>query len=120
MLRALIGERVDADPGATAALAPHCGGVPLALRVAAEFVISRPMTPLADAVGDLTNQAGLATADHPEEVVRVPEHVGTRNRRLHGDREAGIQAGKPHRAPRGGCRRPSEGGRRNFRRLPVG
>ena len=36
LLRALIGERVDAEPEATATLAGYCARLPLALRVAAE------------------------------------------------------------------------------------
>ncbi len=56
LLRVLIGERVDADPGATAALAAQCSRLPLALRVAAELAIARPATPLADLVGELADQ----------------------------------------------------------------
>jgi tetratricopeptide (TPR) repeat protein len=56
LLAALIGERVAADPSAAAALAAQCGRLPLSLRVAAELVISRPATPLADVVGELADQ----------------------------------------------------------------
>ena len=56
LLKALIGERVDADPGAAAALADHCSRLPLALRVAAELAVSRPATTLADLVSELADQ----------------------------------------------------------------
>jgi len=42
LLRALIGGRVDAEPGAAAALAGQCARLPLALRVAAERAAARP------------------------------------------------------------------------------
>ena len=50
LLRALIGDRVDADPAAAIALAQHCSRLPLALRVAAELAAARP--------ADLTRRAG--------------------------------------------------------------
>ncbi len=50
LLRALGGPRVDAEPDAAAALAEHCAGLPLALRIAAELAGHRPGTPLADLV----------------------------------------------------------------------
>jgi tetratricopeptide (TPR) repeat protein len=56
LLRTLIGARVDADPGAAAALAGQCCRLPLALRVAAELAASRPAVPLAELTGEL---AGL-------------------------------------------------------------
>jgi DNA-binding SARP family transcriptional activator/Tfp pilus assembly protein PilF/DNA-binding XRE family transcriptional regulator len=56
LLRALIGERVNADPGATAALADHCSRLPLALRVAAELAAARPAAPLAGLVRELSDQ----------------------------------------------------------------
>jgi tetratricopeptide (TPR) repeat protein len=56
LLRVLIGERADADPGAAGALAAQCSRLPLALRVAAEFVTARPDMRLASLVGELTDQ----------------------------------------------------------------
>ncbi|AVV48047.1 AfsR family transcriptional regulator [Streptomyces sp. P3] len=53
LLRALLGSRVDADRAAATALAELCGSLPLALRVAAELVLSRPREPLADLVEEL-------------------------------------------------------------------
>lgn len=53
LLRVLIGQRADADPGATAALARHCAQLPLALRVAAELAVARPTVPLAELAGEL-------------------------------------------------------------------
>jgi len=55
LLRALIGARVDAEPGAAAELAGQCCRVPLALRVAAEFAASRPGTSLAGLTGELAD-----------------------------------------------------------------
>jgi len=56
LLGALIGERVAAEPNAAAALARQCAWLPLALRVAAELVATRPTTPLAQLVGELADQ----------------------------------------------------------------
>jgi DNA-binding SARP family transcriptional activator/Tfp pilus assembly protein PilF len=56
LLRALIGARVTADPGAAAALAGQCCRLPLALRVAAELAAARPDVPLASLVGELADQ----------------------------------------------------------------
>jgi tetratricopeptide (TPR) repeat protein/transcriptional regulator with XRE-family HTH domain len=56
LLRTLIGERADADPDAAGALAAQCSRLPLALRVAAEFVTARPDMSLASLVGELTDQ----------------------------------------------------------------
>jgi DNA-binding SARP family transcriptional activator len=55
MLRALIGARVDADPGAAAELAAQCCRLPLALRVAAELAASHPAVPLAGLAGELAD-----------------------------------------------------------------
>ena len=40
LLRALVGDRVNAEPDAAATLAAQCCGLPLALRVAADLVLS--------------------------------------------------------------------------------
>jgi tetratricopeptide (TPR) repeat protein len=56
LLRELIGERAALDPEATAALAALCARLPLALRVAAEHVVSRPAVPLPDLVDELAGQ----------------------------------------------------------------
>ncbi len=56
LLRALIGDRVDADPAAAAALAEQCCRLPLALRVAAEMAAARPAVPLAELARELTDQ----------------------------------------------------------------
>lgn len=52
LLRALIGERVDADPAAAVTLADCCARLPLALRIAAELATSRPGTPLTTLLAD--------------------------------------------------------------------
>jgi DNA-binding SARP family transcriptional activator/DNA-binding XRE family transcriptional regulator len=54
LLRALIGDRVDNDLAAAAALATQCCWLPLALRVAGELAAAHPALSLADLVGELT------------------------------------------------------------------
>ena len=56
LLRALIGARADADPGAAALLAEQCSRLPLALRVAAELAGARRDMPLARLVDELAGQ----------------------------------------------------------------
>jgi transcriptional regulator with XRE-family HTH domain/tetratricopeptide (TPR) repeat protein len=56
LLRALIGARVEAAPGAAAQLAAQCSRLPLALRVAAELAVIRPASDLADLVTELTDR----------------------------------------------------------------
>jgi hypothetical protein len=53
LLHALIGPRADAAPGAVAALAEQCAGLPLALRIAAELVGQRPGASLAKLAAEL-------------------------------------------------------------------
>jgi tetratricopeptide (TPR) repeat protein len=55
LLRALIGGRVDEEPDAAIQLASQCGRLPLALRVAAERVVTRDGAPLADLTSELTD-----------------------------------------------------------------
>jgi len=56
LLRALGGPQVDAEPDAALALAEHCAGLPLALRIAAERTGHRPGTPLADLVREFAGR----------------------------------------------------------------
>src|SRR5581483_9576254 len=56
LLRALIGEKVDAEPEAAAALAGYCARLPLALRVAAERAAASPGASLADVTSELADQ----------------------------------------------------------------
>ena len=56
LLRALIGERVDAEPEATVTLAGYCARLPLALRVAAERAAASPGVSLADVTSELADQ----------------------------------------------------------------
>ena len=56
LLRALIGRRVDDDPGATEELAGQCCRLPLALRVAAELAAAHPAAPLGDLADELANE----------------------------------------------------------------
>ena len=55
LLGALIGQRVEAEPDAAAALAGQCVRLPLALRVAAELAATRLTTPLAGLVEELAD-----------------------------------------------------------------
>jgi DNA-binding SARP family transcriptional activator/tetratricopeptide (TPR) repeat protein len=55
LLRALIGARVDAEPGAAAELAGQCCRLPLALRVAAELAARRPAASLAELTGEFAD-----------------------------------------------------------------
>ncbi|QQM39428.1 AfsR/SARP family transcriptional regulator [Streptomyces liliifuscus] len=56
LLRRLVGERVDTEPGPAAALAEQCARLPLALRVAAELAVAHPSSRLADLVAELADQ----------------------------------------------------------------
>jgi DNA-binding SARP family transcriptional activator/tetratricopeptide (TPR) repeat protein len=56
LLHALIGSRADADASAVTELAAQCCGLPLALRVAAELVVARARTSVADLVDELADQ----------------------------------------------------------------
>ncbi len=56
LLEALIGERVRAEPEATATLAELCVRLPLALRIAAELAAARPTISLAQLVGELADE----------------------------------------------------------------
>ncbi|HET9256358.1 MAG TPA: tetratricopeptide repeat protein [Pseudonocardiaceae bacterium] len=56
LLRALIGRRIDTEPGAAATLAEQCARLPLALRVAAELAAARPGASLAELVTELSDE----------------------------------------------------------------
>ena len=56
LLRALVGGRAEADPGAAEALAGRCARLPLALRVAAEYAVAHPALPLARLAAELGGQ----------------------------------------------------------------
>ena len=56
LLRTLVGDRVDAEPAAAAALAEHCGRLPLALWLVAEMAIGRPDVALAALADDLRGE----------------------------------------------------------------
>lgn len=59
LLRSLIGDRVESESGAMAALAAQCAGLPLALRVAAELISVRRDTPLPVLGGELADTRRL-------------------------------------------------------------
>ena len=56
LLRTLIGDRVDAEPGAAVALAKQCARLPLALRVAAELAAASPDSRLEGLAGELASE----------------------------------------------------------------
>jgi transcriptional regulator with XRE-family HTH domain len=56
LLHALIGYRVECDPAAGYELARTCGCLPLALRVAAEFIASHPARPLRSLLQEAAGQ----------------------------------------------------------------
>src|SRR6266511_3149566 len=74
LLRALLGPaRVADEPAAAGALARHCAGLPLALRIAAEHAAGRPGEPLARLVAELDRQGldGLDAGDEHSAVRAV-------------------------------------------------
>jgi DNA-binding SARP family transcriptional activator/Tfp pilus assembly protein PilF len=56
LLRALVGQRVEAEPGATLVLAGYCARLPLALRVAAERAAASPGASLAHVASELADE----------------------------------------------------------------
>lgn len=57
----LVGERAGAEPGAVAELAQVCARLPLALRVAGEYVRGRPDVTIADVVRELRDECRRLT-----------------------------------------------------------
>jgi hypothetical protein len=120
LLRTLIGLPAEADPDSTAALARHCAGLPLALRVAAERAVAtggadppgRPL-PLWHDRGNLSLVSDLASPPRPPlgpaaDVARVRWFRGRPAVAGHGANEPGTdrcprrrarfaQAGRPPR-----------------------
>ncbi|MGD0062689.1 MAG: BTAD domain-containing putative transcriptional regulator, partial [Streptosporangiaceae bacterium] len=56
LLRALIGERAEAEPDAVATLAAQCARLPLALRVAAELAAASPGISIGHLTGELADE----------------------------------------------------------------
>jgi tetratricopeptide (TPR) repeat protein len=56
LLRAIIGQRVAAEPDAADALAAYCSNLPLVLRIAAERAGARSMLGLGDLVEEMANE----------------------------------------------------------------
>jgi DNA-binding SARP family transcriptional activator/tetratricopeptide (TPR) repeat protein len=56
LLRALIGDRAEIQPDATAMLATQCARLPLALRVAAELAAANPALTVAQLAGELADE----------------------------------------------------------------
>lgn len=74
LLRGLLGDRVDAQPGGAAELAERCARLPLALRIAAELAAARPSASLSWLVAELADEAMtldlLAAGDDARTAVR--------------------------------------------------
>lgn len=62
LLHRLVGPQADAEPQAALALARACDRLPLALRIAAERVASRPSAALGDLVAEFTDHQGRLDA----------------------------------------------------------
>ncbi|USX51647.1 BTAD domain-containing putative transcriptional regulator [Lentzea sp. HUAS12] len=76
LLTSAVGaDRVAAEPAAAAKLVELCGHLPLAVRIAAERVVTRPHLTLADLAGDLADERDrlnvLATGDDEDTAVRA-------------------------------------------------
>ncbi|WP_158843797.1 AfsR/SARP family transcriptional regulator [Saccharothrix deserti] len=75
LLRAVLGRRVDAEPVAAARLVALCGGLPLALRVAAHRAVRRPAVTLKALAGQLADETRridlLSPPDDPSSAVRA-------------------------------------------------
>lgn len=75
LLRELLGARADTEPEATAALVERCARLPLALRIAAEIIRSRPGSTIGELAGELSDHEEalevLAADDDPHTAVRA-------------------------------------------------
>jgi tetratricopeptide (TPR) repeat protein len=76
LLREIVGhDRADREPDSIAELSGHCGRLPLALRIAAERVATRPHSSVRDFVGELAAEHrrldALAADDDEETAVRT-------------------------------------------------
>ncbi|MGW4059986.1 tetratricopeptide repeat protein [Amycolatopsis sp. NPDC004747] len=66
LLRKIVGPaRADGEPSAAAELVRLCGGLPLAVRVAATRAAARPRYALADIAADIGNDQAAAPGDPP-------------------------------------------------------
>lgn len=105
LLYTAIGDRATAAPDATRALADQCEGLPLALRIAAEVVASRPRADLSSLVSGL-DAAGfvgepfldlLDTGDDPYSAIRTVfswSYRGLADRAATAFRRLGLHPGK--------------------------
>lgn len=88
LLRRLIGNRAEAEPGAVDVLADQCVRLPLALRVAAERAASRPSVTLTEQTTELADRRrrlqlldvggdprGSVSAVFSWSIRRLPDHV---------------------------------------------
>jgi hypothetical protein len=88
LLRALLADRAY-DHGAVVALARLCGGMPAALRAAAELAAAHPEEELARLVDDLgEHRGGAELLDVPSAPSPAYQRVGTPEMRTRPDRAA--------------------------------
>ncbi|TDC12563.1 tetratricopeptide repeat protein [Streptomyces sp. 8K308] len=66
LLRELLGPRVEAEPEAAEALVEQCVRLPLALRIVAELIRSRPALSLTELAGELAERQGALDLLHIE------------------------------------------------------
>jgi DNA-binding SARP family transcriptional activator/tetratricopeptide (TPR) repeat protein len=74
LLRRLVGPRIDNEPNVAIALADLCARLPLALRVAAELAVNRPVATLSNLVSELRPQGRfdlLGAPGDPRSAVRA-------------------------------------------------
>ncbi|KOX24802.1 hypothetical protein ADK67_17785 [Saccharothrix sp. NRRL B-16348] len=75
LLRGVLGRRVDVEPAAAARLVDLCGGLPLALRVAAHRAVRRPSVTLTALAAQLADEPRridlLSPPDDPSSAVRA-------------------------------------------------
>ncbi|MGH3622598.1 MAG: ATP-binding protein [Sciscionella sp.] len=75
LLRTIVGERITREPDTASTLVKFCGRLPLALRIAAELVVSRPDTSIAELARELGDERRrldlLDAGDDPQTAVRA-------------------------------------------------
>ncbi|AUI63640.1 hypothetical protein BKN51_39445 [Amycolatopsis sp. BJA-103] len=71
LLRALIGPQVDEEPDSAEKLVSLCARLPLALRIAAERVVSQPDTSLAEQIEEGVRLEQLKAGEDPRTAVRA-------------------------------------------------
>ncbi len=101
LLRRLVGARVDETPGAAQALVRHCGGLPLAICIAADVAVQRAGASLAELIVDLAREeTRLDALDTGEARTAVRSVLSWSYRALSNDtrrlfRQLGVAPGPP-------------------------